>query len=261
VILRPLRDPSINPSSGTREFNVVRRVIAAAALVVGLSVLWVGVASAHVHIVPDSTPRGSDLTAAFTVPNEESAANTTELQVQIPTDHPIGAVTVAPVPGWTINVIKSKLATPLKTDDGTVTEAVSEIDWTGGTIAPDQFQEFPISFDSLPDDVSSLTFKAVQTYSNGDVVRWIETDANGVEAEHPAPVLTLTKGSGDVTAAATPPKTSGSTVTTYHAVASSSDVSTAKTLGVVGIIVGALGLLVAAGALLRKPKAPLVPEA
>jgi uncharacterized protein YcnI len=238
---------------------VVRRFIAAAALVVGLSVLWAGAASAHVHIVPDSTPRGSDLTAVFTVPNEESAANTTELQIQIPIDHPIGAVTVAPVPGWTINVIKSKLATPLKTDDGTVTEAVSEIDWTGGTIAPDQFQEFPVSFDSLPDDVSSLTFKAVQTYSNGDVVRWIETDANGVEAEHPAPVLTLTKGSDDAAPAVAPAKsTLPRSTSTYIA---SSDVSTAKTLGVVGIIVGALGLLVAAAALIRKPKPSPAPPA
>jgi uncharacterized protein YcnI len=233
---------------------VVRRFIAAAALVVGLSVLWAGAASAHVHIVPESTPRGSDLTAVFTVPNEESAATTNELQIQIPTDHPIGAVTVAPVPGWTINVIKSKLAVPLKTDDGTVTDAVSEIDWTGGTIAPDQFQEFPVSFDSLPDDVSSLTFKTVQTYSNGDVVRWIETDANGVEAEHPAPVLTLTKGSGDAATAA-PAKVSGSTAST----ASSSDNSTAKSLGIAGIVIGAMGLLVAAGALMRKPKAPSVP--
>jgi uncharacterized protein YcnI len=228
---------------------VIRRAIAAATLVVGLSVLWAGAASAHVHIVPDSTPRGSDLTAVFTVPNEESAANTTELQVQIPTDHPIGAVTVAPVPGWTVTVTKSKLATPLKTDDGTVTEAVSEVTWTGGTIAPDQFQQFPISFDSLPDDASSLKFPAVQTYSNGDVVRWIESDANGVEAEHPAPVLTLTKGSSD--AAATTP-TSSSSVSSDAV--SSSDVSTAKTLGIVGIVVGALGLVVAAGALMRKPK-------
>jgi uncharacterized protein YcnI len=237
---------------------VIRRVIAAATLIVGLSVLWAGVASAHVHIVPDSTPRGSDLTAVFTVPNEESAANTTELQIQIPTDHPIGAVTVAPVPGWTINVTKSKLATPLKTDDGTVTEAISEITWTGGTIAPDQFQEFPISFDSLPDDVSSLTFPAIQTYSNGDVVRWIETDANGVEAEHPAPVLTLTKASSDGATAPTKSSTAGSS---SSASASSDDVSTAKTLGIVGIIVGALGLLVAAGALMRKPKAPTAPPA
>jgi uncharacterized protein YcnI len=228
---------------------VVRRVIAAATLVVALSVLWAGVASAHVHIVPDSTPRGSDLTAVFTVPNEESAANTTELQVQIPTDHPIGAVTVAPVPGWTVTVTKSKLATPLKTDDGTVTEAVSEVTWTGGTIGPDQFQEFPISFDSLPDDVASLTFPAVQTYSNGDIVRWIETDANGVVAEHPAPVLKLT------TAADAATSSTKSTASTTTSGASSSDVSTAKALGIVGIVVGALGLLVAAGALMRKPKA------
>lgn len=30
--------------------------------------------------------------------------HTTEVQIQFPTDHPVGTFTVAPVPGWTINV-------------------------------------------------------------------------------------------------------------------------------------------------------------
>jgi uncharacterized protein YcnI len=227
---------------------VVRRFIAAATLAVSASVLWAAAASAHVHIVPDTAPKGGDATAVFTVPNEESNANTVSVKIQFPTDHPIGTVTVAAVPGWTINVIKTKLATPIKTDDGTITEVVSEVDWTGGNIPPDQFAEFPVSFDSLPDDTSSLVFKTVQTYSNGDVVRWIETDDGNGEPENPAPVLTLTKGADDAGAASD----TSSTATSTKATATSDDVSTAKTLGIVGIIVGALGLLVAAGALLRK---------
>jgi len=46
--------------------------------------------------------------------------------------------------------------------------------WSGGRIAPGQFQDFSVSADPLPQGVSQLAFKAIQTYSNGDVVRWID---------------------------------------------------------------------------------------
>jgi Domain of unkown function (DUF1775) len=46
----------------------------------------------------------------------------------------------------------------------------------------------------LPTNVGQLEFKALQTYSDGDVVQWIEpTVKGGAEPEHPAPVLKLTK--------------------------------------------------------------------
>jgi uncharacterized protein YcnI len=42
-----------------------------------------------------------------------------------------------------------------------------------------------------PADVKTIRFKALQTYDNDTVVRWIEvTPAGGAEPEHPAPVLT-----------------------------------------------------------------------
>jgi hypothetical protein len=44
--------------------------------------------------------------------------------------------------------------------------------------------------------VDQIIFKALQTYSDGDIVRWIDEPAPGVEPDHPAPVLKLTKGSG-----------------------------------------------------------------
>jgi hypothetical protein len=42
--------------------------------------------------------------------------------------------------------------------------------------------------------VDQIVFKALQTYSDGDIVRWIDEPAPGVEADHPAPVLKLTPG-------------------------------------------------------------------
>ena len=55
---------------------------------------------------------------------------------------------------------------------------------------PGTFQRFPVSMGPLP-DVDSLEFKAAQTYSSGEVVRWIEPRTGDAEPEHPAPMLTL----------------------------------------------------------------------
>jgi uncharacterized protein YcnI len=196
-------------------------------------------ASAHVTIEPPTAPKGTDAVINFVVPNEMENANTTQLQVFFPTDHLIPDASTQPVAGWTAKVTTAHSDKPLQTDAGTTNDYVASITWTGGSIPPGQFQEFGVAL-GLPDDASSLTFKALQTYSNGQVVRWIETAAAGQpEPENPAPVLTLTSSSGD-TAASTPATTVPGTTT-----ASQDDVNTAKTLGIVGVILGAIALLVA----------------
>ena len=139
-----------------------------------------------------------------------------------------------------------------------MTEAVSQVTWSGGTIEPGQFQQFTVSV-GLPDDADELEFKALQTYSDGTVVRWIEAETpGGAEPEHPAPVLTLTAAAGTtettVATATTAPATGGGSAS--GDVAEKDDVDSAKTLGVVGIIVGALGLVAGIGAfaLGRRPR-------
>ena len=182
--------PSPRPSRDRR-----RRPLRAAAVTAGvaLAVLLAAVpAGAHVTIKPDVAKKGSFSVFSFSVPNESGTASTVKVEVTFPTDHPIPVVSVQPIPGWTWSAQKTTLAKPAKTDDGTITEAVSTITWSGGTIAPGEFQLFTISAGPLPTNTKSLTFKAVQTYSNGDVVRWIEeTPKGGPEPEHPAPVLKL----------------------------------------------------------------------
>jgi uncharacterized protein YcnI len=201
--------------------------------VVGAAALWATPAFAHVEIVPDSVPKGGGATVAFQVPNEMDNANTTQVQVVFPTDHPIATVSVQPVPGWTAKVETTKLAKPVQSDNGPVTEVVSQVTWSGGQIAPGQFQQFPVDLDGLPSDTNQLVFKALQTYSNGQVVRWIEEATAGVEPQNPAPVLKLTSASDSGTTAATVPNN----------VATTSDVDSAKTLAIIGIVVGALGLI------------------
>ena len=217
-------------------------------------------ASAHVTVSPTSLPQGSTAELTFKVPNEESKANTVELQLQIPTAYPIAQVLAKPVPGWKITEHTVTLAKPLTTDDGTFTSAVDEIDWTGGSIPPGEYQDFQISVDPLPTDTTQLVFKAVQTYSNGDVVRWIDlSTSSDSDPEHPAPVLTLTPVSAG-SDAATPQATVTATPTVASASASTSN-SSSNALSIAGLVLGAIGAVSGVAALLfvrknRRSEAP-----
>jgi uncharacterized protein YcnI len=191
-----------------------------------------GTAFAHVGITPGAATAGSAAELTFHVPDEEATAATVEVQVKIPTDHPIAQLLVQPVPGWQASVQTITLGKPVTTDDGTFSTAVSLVTWRGGKILPGQFQDFSVSADPLPTGISQLVFKAIQTYSNGDVVRWIDLAQPGQPApDHPAPVLTLTRVGAAPGAA---PAAGGS--------APAGSDTTALALGAAGLIAGLLGL-------------------
>jgi uncharacterized protein YcnI len=212
----------------------------------GIGVLALaGTAFAHVTITPSTARQGATAELTFKVPNEESTAATVELQVQVPTAHPIAQLLVKPVPGWTVTVQTVTLAKPVVTDDGSFTTAVSEVTWKGGKILPGQYQDFSVSADPLPSDTGQLVFKAVQTYSSGDVVRWIDLPQAGQpDPGHPAPVLTLTPARADAAsgAQAEPPAVSGSD-------------TSALALGAAGLVAGLLGLAAGGSAWLRGRRA------
>ncbi|HEU5266591.1 MAG TPA: YcnI family protein [Jatrophihabitans sp.] len=161
-------------------------------------------AAAHVTVsAPGATTGGNDAQITFRVPVEKDVP-TVGLTIQLPTDTPIASVDVAAMPGWTHTQKTTKLAKPIETDDGQITTAVSQITWkaTGRGLEPGEYGSFTMLAGQLP-DASSLTFKALQTYSDGSVVRWIETPAPGSkdEPEHPAPVLTLSAEESDSSSA------------------------------------------------------------
>jgi uncharacterized protein YcnI len=198
-----------------------------------------GTALAHVVVDPHTATQGGDAKVAFRTPNEEDNANTVKLEVSFPADHPIPSVLTEPIPGWTATVQKTNLAKPIQTDDGQVTQVVSTITWSGGQIAPGQFQDFAVSLESLPSDTDKLVFKAVQTYSNGDVVRWIDVAAPGApEPEHPAPTLTLTRSNGDDATAAGDSAGSGG--------------GAGLVVGIVGVVLAVIALVLGGLALRRR---------
>ncbi|WP_433065034.1 YcnI family protein [Dactylosporangium sp. CS-033363] len=222
---------------------VLRAGVALAAAAVA-ALAFPAAAGAHVTVNPNTATQGGYTKVTFRVPNEKDAASTTKLEVAIPTDKPIASVSLKPVPGWTAATEVSKLATPVKTDDGDITEAVSKVTWTAGPgaeIKPHQFQEFDVSLGPLP-ETDQIVFKALQTYSDGDVVRWIDEPAAGAEAEHPAPVLKLAKAgsAGQGTATSTAAQDAAGAAQD----ASDNTDGTAITLGVAGAVLGLAGLVV-----------------
>lgn len=175
------------------------RTGAIALLLAGASaVVFAGAASAHVEVKPGSVPGGDFAQVAFTVPNEESDASTVKLVVVLPSDQPLASVQTTPVAGWNVTTKQRSLDEPIDFFGSKVSKVVSQVTWTAtaGGIAPGQFQNFPLSLGVLPES-GELTFKAVQTYSNGDVVTWNETAVGDAEPEHPAPTLELTAPVGD----------------------------------------------------------------
>ncbi|MCX4858912.1 YcnI family copper-binding membrane protein [Streptomyces canus] len=225
---------------------------AVAATAVGAVIVLSSPAFAHVSVQAEGTAaKGGYAVVDFKVPNERDNASTTKLEVNFPTDHPLASVMPEPMPGWKIEVTKSKLAKPLELHGEQITEAVSKVTWTAATkdsgIPTGYFEKFPVSIGALPENADELVFKAIQTYSNKEVVRWIEVQEDGAEEpETPAPVLALSAASedghhGSTAAEEADAKTENAAATTEADTGDSSD-TTARVLGVVGIVVGALGV-------------------
>jgi len=172
----------------------VKRTVGVAALAIAVLAI---AAPAYAHVTvsaPGAVRGGSDQQITFRVPVEKTIA-TVKLTVALPTDTPIASVLVQPIAGWTHAEKTTKLKTPIHTDDGDITEAVSQITWTaqaGHGLRPGEFGEFTIIAGQLP-EANSVTFSAIQTYADGSTVKWNQVAAPGSSAQpdNPAPVLEL----------------------------------------------------------------------
>ncbi|MBL7495364.1 YcnI family protein [Frankia sp. CNm7] len=230
------------------------RVARAAAVLVGATVAVVVAtalpASAHVTVSAPDAQAGGYTTLTFKVPTERDDASTTKVDVAFPLDTPIASVSVQPKAGWTYEIREGAPSKPLTAHGAQVTEVVSEIIWTAdgpGGIKPGEFDTFVVSAGPLPENVASISFKTLQTYSNGEVVRWIETSEPGQpEPENPAPTLALSPAADETGAKAQATAAATSAVT---AAGSSDADGTARGLGVAGLVVGVLGLATGALAL------------
>ncbi|MDO3682699.1 YcnI family protein [Micromonospora sp. C28ISP2-4] len=221
---------------------------AVATAVLGLA----GSASAHVTINPAEGKQGGYGRFAFRVPNESDTASTVKVEVNLPENAPVGSVSTMPVAGWTVAVEKRKVDPPIEVHGSQLTEAVSKLTFTAapnGGVNPGEFQEFPVSMGPLP-QVDTMVFKVLQTYSDGNVSRWIEEPTPGAEEpENPAPVLTL--------AAAAPASPGASAPAAAADDDDDDDGSGAATaIGVAGLVAGLGGLALGGLAFARTRREP-----
>jgi uncharacterized protein YcnI len=176
--------------------------LAGAAALVGAAIGVFGFGSpagAHVSVSSSDATQGGFAKMVFRVPNEEEAASTVKVEVDM-ADNPLATARPKPKVGWTAQITKGKLPKPVDMHGTQVTEGVTKITWTAANptagIPVDQFDEFEVSGGPMP-EADSIEFKVLQTYSNNVVARWIEeTEEGEEEPEHPAPVLELAKATG-----------------------------------------------------------------
>ena len=230
-----------------------------AAAAIGLTALP---ALAHVTVSSPGATQGGFGVLTFRMPNETDNANATELKVQLPADQPLASVSVKPQPGWSYTVTRAKLSQPITDDDGNqVTDYPSVVDWkaTAGGIRPGEYNEFQLSVGPLP-KADSMTFKAIQTYSNGQVVSWIEEPATGSnqEPEHPAPTLKLASASD--TGATAPTTNTAAPASTSGDEAGNGSVTGAYVVGGIGLVAGLAALGVAVSGRRRRTAAEQNPE-
>jgi uncharacterized protein YcnI len=135
-------------------------------------------AAAHVTISPTSS-RPADLQQyRLLVPNEESDRDTTGIDVQLPPG--VDAALAQTEAGWRAQVVRQNGRPRL-------------IRYRGGPIPPDGYFAFHIIVRN-PVQTGPLTFKTLQRYSGGKVVRWIGTP----DSDEPSPRVTLSESATPV---------------------------------------------------------------
>jgi periplasmic copper chaperone A len=147
-------------------------------------------AFAHVTLEQAQATVGTSYKAVLRVPHGCDGSATTAIRVRIPE----GVIDVKPMPkpGWTLNTVKGNYAKTYSLFHAQISEGVTEIDWSGGRLPDDYYDEFVFQ-SYLASDLQpgqTLYFPIVQECEKG-VHRWIETPAAGKDYPEPAPGLKL----------------------------------------------------------------------
>jgi uncharacterized protein YcnI len=153
-----------------------------------------GPAFAHVTLETGEATVGSTYKAVLRVPHGCDGKATVALRVKIPE----GFIAAKPMPkaGWELNTVKGKYAKAYTLYGEAVTEGVREIDWTGGRLPDDFYDEFVLR-GTLAGDLPAgemLYFPVVQECEGGMVERWIEIPQAGQnedDLDTPAPGIRL----------------------------------------------------------------------
>jgi uncharacterized protein YcnI len=221
------------------------------AIAVGAALVLAPAAAAHVTLNPSEWEAGGFARFAIRVPNERDSGATTRITLKFPEQ--ILSASFQPIEGWRRQVKTVELDEPMEIEGEQVTERIDTVTWSGGRIAPGEFQEFGVSFRTPEEPGSELAFPAVQRYSNGEVVRWIGPP----DAEEPAPLVAIVEPAAEEGAAAATP-----TATPTQAAGSEQEEESggSDALAIVALIVGVAALAIALAALVLSRRRPAATE-
>ena len=181
-------------------------------------------ASAHVTLEDNTADAGSYSVITFKVPTESDTESTSKVTATIPASEGLG-VRYVPVAGWTTEITEGAEST-------TVTWTAS----AGNEIPPAALQVFSLSLGAIP-ETGSIVIPVAQTYTDGSVVDWADTEEN---AELPAPVLYVNDAPAEDHHGGAEHEEEAPA-----AAATSSDDVLARILGIGGLVVGAIGVVLA----------------
>jgi periplasmic copper chaperone A len=228
------------------------RIRTAVIAAVAAALLATSVASAHVTLNPNEWEAGGFARLAVRVPNERPDASTTEVTMQFPEN--VISASFEDVPGWERTIEMAQLDAPIEEEgEEPITERIATVTWTGGEVEPGEFVEFGVSFQVPEDATEPLLFPTLQTYSDGEIVRWISPDE---EADTPAPRVDVLPAAGEAEPAPTTTEEGASAEAAPAAASGDDDDSSGRaTLALVLGIAGLLAGLTALGvALTRRPR-------
>jgi uncharacterized protein YcnI len=185
--------------------TLVRRAFARAGVLVAALALAPS-AFAHAELFPDEVGSGHGQLLQLAVPNEKEGASTTEIQITIPDGFDLEHV--AAVPGWTVSVSGQH-------EENGEMAGGSSVTWKG-KLGGEGLAVLP--FTGVPKNDGEYAFTVRQTYSDGSVVEW----SGAEDSDTPA---------ARITASADEHASGGS-----HS-------DSGKTIAIIALVVGALGLL------------------
>jgi uncharacterized protein YcnI len=217
---------------------VIRKLFAVALVAAGA---FPAAAGAHIQVTPSTVAPGDAAKFTVLVPGERDS-ETVKVELQMPSG--LLPFSYEDPAGWTRQLVKAS--------NGSVERVV----WTGRAPS-DGFTEFAF-LAGTPDKPGELQFKALQTYADGTVVRWI----GAPDSDNPAAVVSVDAtaakqnagGEGEGEGGA-PAATATATVAPVEPLATeailtakdgggSSD-TLALVLGAAGLVLGLIALIVA----------------
>ena len=244
--------------------RIPARLLAASAATGLLTLGLAGPASAHVGVTPEATAAGSFTVVTVSVPHGCDGSPTTKIAVQVPED--ILSVTPTRNSYYDLTKKMEKLDPAVEDAHGNeVTERVASVEYTAKTPLPEgQRDALELSL-QLPDKAGeTLTFPTIQTCAKGETA-WTEVPAegqDGEELEHPAPAFEITEaedGDGHDSAASDSHEDAEEDAASAEPANASTtddgddgdDGGAGTTLGIIGLVLGALGLAAGGTALVQ----------